>query len=273
MDFARKLNALRALPRQQALAKLRDGVMNRAAFLIPQVFFSTIGYVINSTQCRLRIDYKPDSHLYFNHIQDYPDLFRRWIAHNEANNGGDLSRFYMLYQNVERALADGVQGDIVELGVYKGNSAAVLAQLARRFDRCLYLFDTFTGFDNRDLGGSDAYSRLFTDTSLEKVRRVVGGEKVTYVKGYFPESLREVALPQKIAVAHLDCDLYVPTKHGLEKFYPLVAPGGIMVLHDYSSGYWPGVRQAADEFFSERPEKPILIPDKSGSAIFLKHGF
>jgi hypothetical protein len=59
-------------------------------------------------------------------------------------------------------------------------------------------------------------------------------------------------------------------KAALECFYPRVSPGGILLLHDYSSGHWPGVRQAVDEFFQKLPEKPILIPDKSGTAIVRK---
>jgi len=271
MNLAHKLYALRSLPRKEAADRLYGALRNRVMPLTGQVLYSTIGRLVNGTRCPFLIDYKPDSHFHFKRVLDYPELYKQWTANNKAKNGGDLSRFYMLYQNVEHVLAGGIQGDLVELGVYKGNSAAVLARLARRFDRRLYLFDTFTGFDDRDLGNNPLDSeRPFTDTSLEAVQRLIGDHKVTYVSGYFPDSARGMQLPEKVAVLHLDCDLYGPTKQGLEHFYSRMAPGGIIVLHDYSSGYWPGVTQAADEFFDERPEKPVLIPDKSGSAVIRK---
>jgi hypothetical protein len=215
--------------------------------------------------------YRPDSHVAFDRVADYDELYRKWTFGNERNNSGDLSRFYSLYQNVSHIFEENVPGDIVELGVFKGNSAAVLAYLGRKHGRTTYLFDTFSGFDARDLTGADDGRHVeFADTSLEAVKTLVGNDRVVYVKGFFPESTAEVALPGTIAVAHIDCDLRAPMSAGLELFYPRLAPGGLFILHDYSSGYWPGAKDAIDEFFATRPEKPVLMPDKSGTAIVRK---
>ena len=43
-----------------------------------------------------------------------------------------------------------------------------------------------------------------------------------------------------------------------------------MIVHDYSSGAWPGIKQAVDEFLLNKPETLVRIPDKSGTAIFKK---
>ncbi len=110
-------------------------------------------------------------------------------------------------------------------------------------------------------------SRQFSDTSLEGVRSLVGAENVTYVEGFFPESADRITLPAQIAVAHVDCDLHDPMAAALERFYPRMAPGGIMLLHDYGSGHWPGATQAIDGFFADKLEKPIVMPDKSGTAV------
>jgi hypothetical protein len=56
-------------------------------------------------------------------------------------------------------------------------------------------------------------------------------------------------------------------KAGLEFFYPRMARGGLLLLHDYSSLHWEGARQAVDEFCAANGEFPILLPDKSGSAL------
>ena len=110
----------------------------------------------------------------------------------------------------------------------------------------------------------------FKDTSVAGVQKLVGTEGITYVQGFFPDSARQIVMPETIAVAHIDCDLYEPMKAGLEWFYPRLAPGGMMLLHDYSSGKWPGVTRAIDEFFSNLPERPMLVPDKSGTALVRK---
>jgi hypothetical protein len=217
------------------------------------------------------LEHRPDFHAKAESLPQYGQLFRSWIANNRTNNCGDLTRFYTIYLNVRQILEEGIPGDFVELGVYKGNSAQLLAMLGRTHDRHLYLFDTFEGFDARDLRGVDSgESAQFDDTSLAAVQRFVGTERVSYVAGFFPESIAQVKMPDEIAIAHIDCDLYEPMKAGLECFYPRLTKGGLMMLHDYSSGRWPGSKQAVDEFFRNRPEKPILAADKSGTAIFRK---
>lgn len=217
------------------------------------------------------IGYRPDFHSDFDGFPQYRMLYDLWIARNVVNNSGDLTRFYLICQNVAKVLDDNVPGDLVELGVYKGNSAAILAALAREKQRHLYLFDTFSGFDARDLRGMDSGRKAqFADTSLAAVRDLVGPHGVTYVEGFFPDSLRRVTPPKQVAVLHIDCDLYEPMKAGLEHFYPLVPSGGLIMVHDYGSGHWPGTRRAVDEFFARRPEKPIVAPDKAGTAIIRK---
>ena len=44
---------------------------------------------------------------------------------------------------------------------------------------------------------------------------------------------------------------------------------GIVLVHDYNA--WPGVKKAVDEFLSDKLKLVIPMPDKSGSAIFVKH--
>jgi hypothetical protein len=247
----------------------------RAAFarvhpVLSYAIFGGVGAWANAAELPFMIEYRPDFHR-VKGFADYRPLRRAWMRGNRTNNGGDLTRFYALYLNLSQVLADGVPGDLVELGVYKGNSAAVMANLGRKAGRRTYLFDTFEGFDARDLKGIDKhYPKLFADTSLPYVRNFVGEEMVTYVKGFFPDSLTHMDGPRQVAVLHIDCDLREPMKAALEAFYSAVSPGGIIIMHDYSSGYWTGLTTAVDEFFCDKPEKPVLIPDKSGTAIVRK---
>jgi O-methyltransferase len=108
------------------------------------------------------------------------------------------------------------------------------------------------------------------DTSLEKVRNFVGTECVEYVVGRFPGSLSTTRISDRFAIVHLDCDLYQPTAAALDFFYPRLSPGGLFFLHDYSSGHWNGCARAIDDFFKDKPERPVLIPDKSGTAVIVK---
>lgn len=200
------------------------------------------------------------------------DYTAKFVANNQPNNAGDIVRYYFLSLTIDQVLKEKIPGDIAELGVYRGNSAAMFAELARKTGKTLYLFDTFEGFKSQDLIGIDSrHGRNFEDTSLDLVKNAVGTDNVVFVKGWFPDSLTQIDQnAASYAIAHIDCDLYAPFKSALEYFYPRVAPGGFLILHDYSSYAWDGAERAVDEFFADKPESVVLIPDKSGTAVVRK---
>ncbi len=213
----------------------------------------------------------PDSLFIFDLHREFRQLAARFFAHNRTNRG-DVARLTAIILNIKQVLADGVPGDFAELGVWRGNTAAVLAHYAAQAGRQTLLFDTFEGFDRKDIDGIDQQKGMeFQDTSLELTASVIGERTgVTFVKGYFPDTVTDEFRAQHFAVVSLDCDLYAPMKSGLEFFYPRMEPGGLFLLHDYSSGFWDGAKRAIDEFCAASGEHLILMPDKSGSAFVRK---
>jgi hypothetical protein len=213
--------------------------------------------------------YYPDS------LKSFPDLrpmYRKWIRGNKTNNNGDASRFMALLLNLRQLQAEAIPGDFAELGVWKGNSAAILAEFAAKTGKRLFLFDTFSGFDQRDFVGIDQAAKPeFADTSVDYVRQNVGHDELTtYLQGFFPSTITDEVRARTFALAHIDCDLYEPMKAALEFFYPRVSKGGMLILHDYSSGTWAGAAKAVDEFCAATGEFITLWPDKSGTAILRK---
>ena len=93
-----------------------------------------------------------------------------------------------------------------------------------------------------------------------------------FVKGHFPNSIPKDAEDRRYAFVSIDCDLYEPMKAALEFFYPRLSKGGTFFLHDYSSGLWAGATKAIDEFCQTTGENPVLLPDKSGTAVIRKTG-
>lgn len=186
-------------------------------------------------------------------------------------NVGDLARFFFFCLSFDSIKKEGIPGDIAELGVYKGNTAFLLASFARKLGRTAYFLDTFEGFCPSDLKGVDQHqAQQFTDTSLESVRSFVGLTNCRYIQGHFPETSAQLPADSVFALVHIDCDLYAPIKAALEYFYPRMAPGGFIVVHDYSSLAWAGAERATDEFFSDKPEALVPMPDGCGSAVIRK---
>lgn len=218
------------------------------------------------------LSYRPDSAWIEKHHPEFQLLARKWLKHNRVTNAGDMGRFYALILNLKQVIAEGVQGDFAELGVYKGNSAAVLAHFADGAGRTAFFFDTFSGFDRGDLVGTDSKRAVaFADTSLAAVQSLVGyAGSCTYIKGLFPASLTPEVQDRRFAFVHLDCDLYKPMSAALSFFYPRLSPGGVLAVHDYSSGQWPGATQAVNEFTSTTGMPFVLLADKSGTAVLRK---
>ncbi len=135
-------------------------------------------------------------------------------------NVGDMGRLYMIYLNVMQILCEGVPGDFVELGVFRGNFAKVLAMLVRPNWRRLMLFDTFEGVDSRNITGVDKdVPQFFADTTLDQVQEFVGTGNTEYVKGFFPTHWQpncRKRLPWRTLIAictsrcAMDCGFSIP---------------------------------------------------------------
>ena len=132
--------------------------------------------------------------------EQFKILQTRFLACDPDSKSRDLGRLFFLSLNLEDVLKNN-QGSIAELGVYKGNTASVLAFFAEQYNRKLFLFDTFEGFVISDKEGIDKdIITDFKDTSMDYVKRIVGYEKGTiYKKGHFPETIDEDVLGESFS--------------------------------------------------------------------------
>jgi O-methyltransferase len=154
-----------------------------------------------------------------------------------------------------------VEGDVAEVGVYLGGTARLLSQV--KGERRLFLFDTFGGMPEVKEGVDKVHAGTFAETRLGDVQRLMEDQSgVHFCPGFFPETTK--LLPsdaQRFSFVHLDVDIYQSTLDGLRFFYPRMAPGGMIVSHDYRYLQCPGVRQAYSEFFVDKPEPLIELWD------------
>ena len=174
----------------------------------------------------------------------------------------------------DRVSANGIEGALAELGTYRGDFAW---QLNERFpERRLYLFDTFDGFDERDIrverevSSSRAAAHDFSDTRARDVlARMPYEDQVVIRKGFFPETAQ--GLEERFALVSIDVDLYAPTLAGLEYFYPRLVRGGAILLHDYNSLQFDGVRKAVEEYERRHGMLPLIpLSDLHGTAVITR---
>lgn len=147
-----------------------------------------------------------------------------------------------------RQLADDsrlASGWVVEVGVYQGGSAAVLAQVFG--PRSMLLYDTFSGLpEPRSVDGPRVMQGQFGDVSVDAVRRLVPHARI--IVGPFDE--RFVPDTSSFAFVHIDVDLYFPTLDALLCFWPRLSPGGRIVVDDAGNEPTPGATEAVKRWLA-----------------------
>jgi hypothetical protein len=160
-------------------------------------------------------------------------------------------------------------GSIAEGGVFQGEFACEMNRIFPQ--KKLYLFDTFTGFDRRDVvveerNNFSEYGESHLGITSEELvlKKLPYAENAVIRKGYFPETAE--GIEDKFCFVNLDFDLYQPTMAGLEYFYPRMVDGGILLVHDYFSEGYKGVKEAV-KGFSDKQGGIRLFPIGDGISI------
>lgn len=150
--------------------------------------------------------------------------------------------------------ANKIEGDIAEIGVYKGGTAKLLALTCK--DKLVHLFDTFQGMPGKDDPSIDIHKEGdFSDTSLSAVEDALSDcGNTRFYQGMFPETADDT-ISDKFSLVHSDVDLYQCNIDVLEYFYPRLVKGGIMVFDDYEWEGCPGIKKSLDEFLYYKPEQ------------------
>ena len=179
-------------------------------------------------------------------------------------------RIDSLVEAVRYLVGARIPGAFVECGTWKGGSmmaaAYRLAELGE-LDRELFLYDTFAGmpepgeydvdhtgqdarpvFRQHDADGSDWYAATLPTVRRNLARTGYPEDRIHYVEGRVEDTIPRV-VPESIALLRLDTDWYESTRHELVHLFPLLAPGGVLIVDDY--GHWRGCRRATDEYFAE----------------------
>jgi O-methyltransferase len=214
----------------------------------------------------------------------YQPLFSPWTGYGEfpavfarttARTLVSPDRCYILYSLARQALS--LNGEFWECGVYKGGTAAMLAEIIARLGPAarvpkhrLRLFDTFSGMPETDPARDEHRRGDFADTSLGDVQSFVGHDDfVTWHEGLIPTTFKALERSQ-VAFAHIDVDIYQSVIDCCDFIFPRLAFGGFMVFDDYGFPTCPGARSAVDNYFRETSLTPLVLG--TGQAVIFKGG-
>ncbi len=188
-------------------------------------------------------------------------------------------RDYFRYRTFEMladvVISKGLEGSVAELGVFRGDFSRLINQ---KFpDRTMYLFDSFQGFEPEEAqkelirGNTDEeFIDTFKETSVEYVlNRMPHKDKIVVRKGYFPGTAEGLDNLEFCFVS-IDVDFEESIYQGIKWFYPRLAEGGYIMLHDY----WclPSNQNAIHRYEEENSIRLHYVPlaDNEGTLIILK---
>lgn len=185
-----------------------------------------------------------------------------------------IAKFSAHLELFKRALK--VDGDIVECGVFKGASLSRFVKFRSVFEgscaRKIIAFDIFGDFPEQPTHDLDTAKRLefIKEAGSESIEmedlkaifeRLGLYKNIQLIKGNILETVPKYKIKNessKIAMLHIDVDLYEPTKVCLDMLYPLVVNNGIVILDDYNK--FPGATKAIDDFFKGRDIRIKQLP-------------
>ena len=186
-----------------------------------------------------------------------PILYRRPVP----ELGPD--RLYLFLDVLVRTRA--LPGAVVEIGCFQCGTAAWAYRMLKALDvdRPYLCVDTFDGFVPSQfsadvmVGTASTHRRGFSGNSMAFVRRLLDRWQVPQIALMRGDvaSVSPASLPEQIAAALVDVDLEQPTYAALEKIYPRLVSGGVILVDDCSdevSNSFRGARIGYRRFVSDR---------------------
>lgn len=187
----------------------------------------------------------------------------------------DVYRCHELWQLVEKVQQLDPAAAILEVGVWRGGTAAVMARrlLDLKSPATLYLADTFAGVAKA--GANDAFytGGEHHDTSQDTVegliKRTSAYPSTRVLKGIFPDETGGlIHAGQKFSLCHIDVDVYDSAKGVLDWVWPRLIPGGVVVFDDYGFHYCTGVAKLVEEY--RRLDDRHVIHNLNGHALMIR---
>jgi O-methyltransferase len=199
--------------------------------------------------------------------KDWPSLALTMVGRARLDN---------VHHCVSTVLKDGVPGDFIETGIWRGGAVILMRAVLKAYgvtDRTVFAADSFEGLPKPDAESypADKGDRHWTCDELAVSQEQVSAnlaryglldDQVHFLKGWFKDTLPNAPI-ERLAVARLDGDMYESTMSAIEALYPKLQPGGFLIVDDY--GAVEGCKQAIQDYRTRNNiDEPIETIDWTG---------
>jgi len=145
----------------------------------------------------------------------------------------------------------GLEGDILEVGVWRGGTGALMAAAAQASSpSTVFLCDTFSGVVKAGERDATYQGGEHSNTDRGMVQSLLaslGLANAEILVGVFPEDTGQAVSQRRFRLCHIDVDAYQSAKDVWDWVWPRLATGGVVVFDDY--GFWQcnGVTELVNE--------------------------
>jgi len=187
--------------------------------------------------------------------------------HEDIQDTQGIYKIIFLLQCIKET--EHLEGDIIELGSYKGGNAIMIAKFLKQIGskKKVYACDTFSGIPEEDSNVKDiADMGYFSDTNLDAVKKKLKKYDVFNVKlviGDFRNTLPKLD-KEKFSLVFIDCNIFSSAKLAINFSYPRLVKDGVLFSHCYcapkgkgSTSLW-GETYAVKEYLSNKLEKIVI---------------
>jgi hypothetical protein len=182
---------------------------------------------------------------------------------------GDTNLFktLIIYDLINQTLK--VKGDIIELGIHKGNTSLLIKKILSIFKikKTLYLLDHFKGlihynkqdtklskkFEGQYIGKKNQIKSFLNFFNFKNIK-IIDKDATTLKPGFFRK--------KKFSLAYFDMDLYKPTLCALEAIDKNISVGGFIVFDEGHKKLW-SERLAIKDFLKKNKKYKKILIDKT----------
>lgn len=172
---------------------------------------------------------------------------------------------------VATVLADGIPGDLIETGVWRGGVTILMRGMLEAWgdtERRVWVADSFEGLPapdgdafphdiGHDMSDVAALAVSAAQVRMNFARYGLLDDRVRFLEGWFRDTLPSAPI-DRLAVLRLDGDLYESTMDALEALYPKLSVGGFVIVDDY--GAWEPCRQACTDYRDRHGITDEIVP-------------
>ncbi len=163
-----------------------------------------------------------------------------------------------------------IKGDIIELGIHKGNTSLLIKKILDIYQikKKLYLLDHFKGlihYTKNDPKVSKKFRNKFKSPKklIQDFLKFFDFKNVVFIDQDATKLNLNSFKKKKFCLAYFDMDLYEPTLNALKSIDNSIVKGGIIVFDEGNKKVWDGEKKAIKDFLKINKKYKYFSIDKS----------